>query len=576
MIEVRALEICHAGGVRALDGIDLNLPAGQHVALMGANGSGKTSLVRCLNGLLHPSAGTVRVDGLSTIDPADLIQIRRRVGMVFQNPDDQLVTTSVETEIAFGLENNGVETQQMRERVDQMLDAFSLSRYRHTPPHLLSGGERQRVAIAAAVALQPMYLLLDEPTALLDPVSRQELIRLIEQLRAQYNMGILHVTQNAEEATHAQRLIVLQQGRMYCDATPAQVFARGRELEEQTGIQLPFTVHCTRSIPGWSGPPPLSIGELDQILSRWSSAPPVEQPPSQAPVEPVRMDVVGLHHAYDQGVPVPIQALIDVGMTIRRGEILAIAGVSGSGKTTLVQHLNGLLRPDGGKLTLDGIDLTDEKRLPSRQLRQRVGLVFQFPEAQLFAETVAEDVSFGPRNVGLEQNAIDKQVDAAMEAVGLPLSQFGHRSPFHLSGGERRRVAIAGVLAMNPQILVLDEPTAGLDAQATRILIEALKSIRDKGRSIVLVSHDMDLIADLATRLVVLASGRVIFDGPTRDAFSCAAFDQGAEMIPPTAWSFSQLRRQHDPHAPFLLTTEEVSRYAQTLIPPSPQGPTIT
>ncbi|MBT3346329.1 MAG: ATP-binding cassette domain-containing protein [Gemmatimonadetes bacterium] len=573
MIEVRALEVHHSGDITALAGIDLDLPPGQHVALMGANGSGKTSLVRCINGLLLPSSGSVTVDGLSTRQPQDLIQIRQQVGMVFQNPDDQLVTTSVETEIAFGLENNGVPSELMRQRVEEMLVAFSLDRYRHTPPHLLSGGERQRLAIAAAVALKPTYLLLDEPTALLDPVSRQELVLLIRQLCADEGVGILHVTQNAEETIHAHRLIVLHQGHLYRDGTPEEIFSDGLALEANTGIDLPFATRCALSVRHMRGPVALHVEDLDRALAAWQATDSLPPPPLPVPATQSRMQITQLHHVYNQGVPTPVQALADIEMEITAGEILAIAGASGSGKTTLVQHLNGLLRPSDGQLTLDGVDLADEKRLPSRTLRQRVGLVFQFPEAQLFAESVAEDVAFGPQNVGLDAVAIDEHVTRALEAVGLPIADYGHRSPFHLSGGERRRVAIAGVLAMDPQILVLDEPTAGLDAAATRTLMGILQSLRDEGRSIVLVSHDMDLIADLATRLVVLDAGRIAYDGPTRDAFDSPPFRDGAALIPPAAWRFSRLRQHRDSLAPTLLTTKEVKEYARTLIPSTSSDP---
>ena len=567
MIEVRALHVQHPGEVKAIDGVDLDLPQGQHVALMGANGSGKTTLIRCINGLLLSTSGSVHVDGLSPREPEDLIQIRRRVGMVFQNPDDQLVTTSVETEIAFGLENHGIPTDRMRHRVDEMLETFSLARYRNTPPHLLSGGERQRLAIAAAVALQPAYLLLDEPTALLDPSSRKDFMHLLDQLRVDHNIGILHVTQNAEEAILAQRLLVLNHGKLACDGSPEQVFSAGACLARETGIQLPFAVRCCLAVGSLSAPLPLTIEQLDDRLAHWQGP---ASPPAEGEIEEPttpRMEIRHLHHIYDEGIPEPVQALTDIDLDINPGQILAIAGASGSGKTTLVQHLNGLLRPSAGQLSLDGLDLWDS-RLKPQQLRRLVGLVFQFPEAQLFAETVAEDVAFGPRNVGFDEGVVAERVAAALHAVHLPHKEYGQRSPFHLSGGERRRVAIAGVLAMNPQILVLDEPTAGLDAQSTQLLIQIFHNLQRDQCSVVLVTHDMDLIAEVASRLVILANGRVAFDGSPGKAFGSDFFKESSPLIPPAAWRFSQLRQQREVQTPWLLTDAEVAAYARSLVPP--------
>ncbi len=582
MIEVRGIKVQHPGNVLALDGIDVDLHEGQHVALMGANGSGKTTLIRCLNGLLVPTAGSVRIDGMSTTEPDDLVQIRRRVGMVFQNPDDQLVATSVETEIAFGLENNGIPSEEMSQRIDLMLDTFSLTRYRDTAPHLLSGGERQRVAIAAAIALRPTYLLLDEPTALLDPAAREDFMALVDRLVDEYGISILHVTQNAEEAVRAHRLLILRAGRLVCDDGPQVVFSSGATLEQELGIPLPFSVRCCLSIPALTPPLPLTIEDLDLRLADWY-APEISEPdiasseksldemglPGTSPSADarIRMTIRDLSHIYSEGLPTPVTALTHVNMDITDNQILAIAGASGSGKTTLVQHLNGLLRPTSGHLALDGIDLWTND-LSLQQLRQQVGLVFQFPESQLFAETVAQDVAFGPTNVGLDPESVESRVAGALAAVHLPVEEYGRRSPFHLSGGERRRVAIAGVLAMDPQILVLDEPTAGLDASSTQLLTDIVRNLSQKGRSIVLVTHDMDLIARVAPRLVILADGMVAFDGPTCEAFETELFDESSALKLPAAFRFRQLRRRRDHRTPSLLTCSDVTTYARTLKPP--------
>jgi energy-coupling factor transport system ATP-binding protein len=360
---------------------------------------------------------------------------------------------------------------------------------------------------------------------------------------------------------------VLHQGKLICDGSPEQVFSAGASLARETGIQLPFAVRCCLAVGSLPAPLPLTIEQLDDRLAHWQG--PASSPVEQKTEEPTtaRMEIRHLHHIYDEGIPEPVQALTDIDLDILPGQILAIAGASGSGKTTLVQHLNGLLQPSVGNLTLDGLDLWDSKLKP-QQLRRLVGLVFQFPEAQLFAETVAEDVAFGPRNLGLDESTVAECVAAALHAVQLPHKEYGQRSPFHLSGGERRRVAIAGVLAMNPQILVLDEPTAGLDAQSTQLLIEIFRNLQRDQCSVVLVTHDMDLIAEVASRLVILANGGIVFDGSPAKAFESDFFTESSPLIPPAAWRFSQLRRQREGHAPDLLTDAEVAAYARSLVPP--------
>ncbi len=540
MIRLDQLSFTHPNGLTALDGVSLELRPGERVALIGPNGSGKSTLARCLNALHRPSAGQVLVDNLSTDDVQAHFQIRRRVGMVFQNPDDQLVSTKVETELAFGLENIGLPHAEMHRRVEQILDDFDLQSKRHRAPHQLSGGEKQRLAIAAAVALRPDYLILDEPTALLDPQGRTAINGLLDRLHRTYGMATLHITQLPGEAVLAERLLVLHQGRLVADAPPAVLFANPEALRA-IGLDIPFPCAVAAAL-GLEGGPYLTLEKLAQALPPQLPATPSPPSPKPPPKATAHMATEGLGHIYDAELPTPHTALEDISLELPRGGILALIGPSGSGKTTLAQHLNALLKPHRGRVLLEGRDIWQDGR--QTQLRRRVGLVFQFPEFQLFEETVAQDVAFGPRNLNFAPQRVDALVRQALGQVGLPEAEFGQRPPLTLSGGERRRAALAGVLAMDPDILVLDEPTAGLDPRSAAQMQHLFAQLQQAGKSLVLITHDMDLVADLSTHIAVLSGGRLQMAQTTREGLSDPAFAELAGLEPPAAVRLMRLLQQ--------------------------------
>lgn len=518
MIRTRDLSVQHAGGIHALRGVDLEIARGERVAIMGPNGSGKTTLARCLNALLLPTSGTVTVDGLPTDEEAHRGEIRRRVAMVFQHPDDQLVAPTVESEIAFGLENHGVDPPDMRRRVEQVLHQFDLEPRRNHPPHLLSGGERQRLAIASAVAVRPRYLVLDEPTALLDPPSRRKLVATVSELWRRHGLTILQITQSPEEAVEAERVLVLCEGRLLEDGPPARVFSTGRRLR-RIGLSVPFAVEAAEAAGGGASDA-LDLGRL----AAWLTDRFDPDGEGEVPASPVagsgagRLSARGVGHTYRGGLPAPVPALRGVDLEIHGGRIMGLLGPGGSGKTTLAQHLNGLLRPATGQVLLDGRDIWSSG--DAAAVRREVGLVFQFPETQLFEESVQADVAFGPRNHGCDEAESLRRAVSALEAVGLPADEFGSRPPLDLSGGERRRAAIAGVLSIRPDFLVLDEPTAGLDRGNRERIADLLRELAGDGHGLVLISHDMDLVAELCGEITFLDGGRVRSHGPTRETFA--------------------------------------------------------
>ncbi len=508
VIEIRHLFFSHRSeSAPVLRDITLSLVPGESVAIIGANGSGKTSLLRCINGLNQPTSGEVLVDNLRVSDADTIHEVRKRVGIVFQNPDDQIVSAQVEREIAFGLENIGIPTCEMHSRVDQILNRLGLDRYRKHAPHLLSGGERQRLAIAGALVMRPHYLLMDEPTALLDPGSRSSLMDLLDDLYVDEEITPILVTQSPEEAARANRVVVLNRGEVALDGKPEVVFSEIETLSEMgLGAPLPATIGHMANLPN---PLPLRVEDLLDRLPAPAQPSCLDEPATVITTGESVIAACNLCHSYNQGLPGEVSALKNVNLDLKRGSCVALIGPGGSGKSTLAQHLNGLLLPTSG--TLHVTDLPILARTDLKALRRKVGLIFQFPEAQLFAETVYEDVSFGPINLGMAD--IDERVRSAIREVGLDVRTFLDRSPFALSGGEKRRVAIAGVLAMRPEILVMDEPTAGLDPAGTVHITNLLKQLNEQGTTLILITHDMDLVASLAHRVIVLDRGEVALDG---------------------------------------------------------------
>ena len=540
MIRVGKLSLSYRGGPPALDSIDLHINPGENIALIGANGSGKTTLAHCLNGLQQPQAGRVLVDDMDTSDPVQLRSIRQRVGMVLQNPDDQLVGTTVADELAFGLENLALASDEIHHRVEETLAAFDLGIYRRYSPDRLSGGEKQRVAIASVVAMRPRYLVLDESTALLDPGERHQVAELLQRLRTAYGIATILITQSPEEAARADRVIVLHTGRIHADGPPAVLFADLSKLRTP-GLDLPFASALAAHLS--LAETYLDLDALADVLAALKPQTPLAPwtPPAPPPPAPSKLATEGLTHFYDEHLPTRRCGIRDIDIDVPTGSVLALVGTNGAGKTTLAQHFNALLKPSRGRVLLDGGDIDSH---PSARVRQRVGLAFQFPELQLFAETVAEDVAFGPRYLGFAPERVDDLVASALAMIGMPLEEFGGRQPLSLSGGEKRCVALAGVLAMDPEVLVLDEPTAGLDPQTTARLCQLFAELSSQSRTLVLISHDMELVGRLATHVAVLHQGRAELQGPTRAVLAHPEFESISGLVPPLSVQLARRLRQ--------------------------------
>ena len=615
VISLDGVRFCYPGEAsEALRGVTLSIHRGEHVCILGGNGSGKSTLLQHLNALLLPTEGRVRVLGLDSREGNCALAIRQHAAMVFQHPEDQMVTSIVADDVAFGPENLGVPQPQMARRVDDALAAVGMSSRAQADPADLSGGQKQRVAIAGALAMEPEILLLDEPSAMLDTAGRHAVQGIVGQLGAR-GITIVHVTHFMDDARRADRGIVMEDGRVALDGAPAEVFAQ-RDRVRALGLETPFAIRlaerldaCGLSLPltadadeladalamGTGGvsaeaaagvsvdaAPRLRAEEAGETgaaacdpfgsrcpsgsrrpsgsrtLNRLTPIPPNpcvadkmtlktgenrpsveglrEQRPSAWGLsgEPaIAFEHVSFSYAHATSArkrrrkllgrhAIPAQpgelAVQDLTFAVRAGSLTALVGRTGSGKSTTVELTCALKVPLTGAVRIAGIDTADLSH--RRELRHLVGYVSQLPERQLFAETVGEDVAFGPRNLHLAEDEVAARTREALASVGLPTDDgFLSRSPFALSGGQQRGVALAGVLAMRPRVLVLDEPMAGLDPAGraqTRALLARLKR---EGTTLLLVTHDMDGVAKLADHVVVLGGGRLAAEGTPTEVF---------------------------------------------------------
>lgn len=492
-----------------LKGVDITIKKGEFIALLGRNGSGKTTFSKQLNAILRPSEGTVTVDEMGTKDADKLYEIRQRVGMVFQNPDNQMVAANVEEEVAFGPENLGMESDTIVARVKQALEQVRMWKRRKTAPNHLSGGQKQRIAIAGILAMHPDYIVLDEPTAMLDPKGRKEVMEALQRLNQEQEMTVILITHDMEEAALASRVILLADGQMRFDGRPEKFFGADALLAEM-GMEAPLSYRVQQAM-GSAANLQSGAGEK-RDKCKIDALDTFEKD----------KDLLSLQHVsyiYSLGTAYEKVALDDVNLSLGKGEIVGLAGHTGSGKSTMIQLLNGLLKPTSGTVTFEGKDI-HAKGYSGNYLRSRVGMVFQYPEHQMICDTVWEDVAFGPSKQGLTGEACETRVEEALRFVDLP-EKYYQASPLQLSGGQKRRVAIAGVLAMHPEYIILDEPAAGLDAAGKREIFDRIRRMsREQGIGVLLVSHSMEDLAEYADRIIVLDDGKKILDDRPAQIFA--------------------------------------------------------
>ena len=523
------------GSHRAIDEINLEIQSGQFIAILGHNGSGKSTLAKHMNAILTPTGGTMWVDGKDTSKEEHIWDVRQSAGMVFQNPDNQIIGTVVEEDVGFGPENLGVPTDEIWERVEQSLRAVGMIEYRHHSPNKLSGGQKQRVAIAGVVAMRPKCIVLDEPTAMLDPNGRKEFLRAVEELRKKEKVTVILITHYMEEVLGADRVIVMDKGHVVMDGTVREIF-RQVELLKKYRLDVPQVTLLAYELKkkGYAIPDGiLTVEELITALERCgaktkesakttldkSTAGKPQDMHEQALDKTPILKLEQINYVYSPETAYEKKALKSIDLDIYEGEFIGVIGHTGSGKSTMIQHLNGLIKATSGALYYKGENIYAEK-YNMRELRNNVGLVFQYPEHQLFEIDVLSDVCFGPKKQGLTEEECKKRALEALALVGLP-EKYYDRSPFDLSGGQKRRAAIAGVLAMKPKVLVLDEPTAGLDPKGRDEILDQIAYLqKEENLTVILVSHSMEDIAKYVDRIVVMNKGNKMYDGTPKEVFS--------------------------------------------------------
>ncbi len=624
--ELKHVNFSYEEGQVTLADVTASLVPGSYTALIGRNGSGKSTLARHLNALLLPDSGKVRSFGIDSQDDTQLFELRRLVGMVFQNPDNQIIGTTVTEDMAFGPENLAIPPLEIAARIKRVLQLLHMEAYKDTAPSNLSGGQKQKLAVGGILVMEPQAVVLDEATSMLDPSMRRELLAFIRQLRLSKGLTIVNVTHHLDEILTADKVLVLQQGHLVRNYSPLDLFndaalirelklsvpgeiallkvletVQGRELLTLPDL-LPATVQkallqsaaallqaATDKGEGellmqrLRGQMALLAQDEQELAARLAekvkslmqvfaaagasgsvgtagSAGAVGAAQSaQAEPEPI-IKVEHLTYRYEEQEKNTPPVLDDISFDVKRGEVLAIVGHSGSGKSTLIMHLNALLANKPGEVIIDGLDASVKSNLLA--IRRKVSLLFQYPEHQLFAETVYKDIAYGPTKLAYSPAQVDNMVNLAVTMLGFDKDVL-QKSPFELSGGQMRKVAFAGIIAMWPEILVLDEPAAGLDDLGRKEMFNYIKLLQSLGKTVVVVSHNMEDVAEFADRVLILQHGKVVklaepeIIFPDRDLLAANALEQ------PTFTACLQLLQarlgwQLPTYAPTLLQTLQV------------------
>ncbi len=525
-IEIKDVSYYYPGNqLPALKNINFSLGDGKFLLLAGGTGSGKSSLARILAGLIPDFYGG-KFKGKVFFDGRELRETERRllysrVGMVFQDPEKQLVMTSVEAEIAFGLENLGLDRQEMFRRVAEVMSFLDLSYLKKEFTANLSGGQKQKVALAAILAMQPDILILDEPTSQLDPMNAEEFLNLVERLNKELGYTVLLIEQRLERCIHlADRLVLMDKGEIICNKPAAEA------IRWQVANRQPFIPPVARFFALLDYPAiPLTVKEgrkeLHDILASQASF--MYSHPS-SPARPGRskikkagritpvLEAVDMWFTYPKGR----EAVKGISLKVNPGDFAVIMGGNAAGKTTVLKLSAGLLKPDRGRILLKGID-TRAAALPD--LARHIGYLSQNPNDYLFQDTVEDELLFTMRNFGLEDRGM---VDSTLSKLGL--EGVSKMNPRDLSGGERQRTALASVLVSQPDLLLLDEPTRGIDCILKSELGTMLKELNRQGMTIVMVTHDVEFAVEYASRIVLLFDGQIASDGSTRQVLSASLF----------------------------------------------------
>lgn len=545
-----------------LSEINLEIIKGEFFGLVGPTGAGKSTLCYSFNGIVPQFYGgrffgKLIVAGLDTLDHP-ISTLAQHVGIVFEDPETQLIATSVENEIAFALENLKVDRDIILERIPRVLEAVRLEGTQKKHPMELSGGQKQRLAIASALAVQPDLLVLDEPTSQLDPMGSQEVFATVRELNKELGMTIVMASHAAEEmAEHSDRLGLLSSGKLIALGTPDEIYADIESLHNHSirppQVASTFYLIKKRGAGGSQIPVRMDTGEarLRELASMQPVAPPaiMDKPAVKSSTRPL-LSLDNLKHVYPDGT----QALHGVSLDIHEGEYVLIIGQNGAGKSTLVKHFLNLLKPTSGRVLIGGVDAAT---LTVADLARRIGYVAQNPDNQIFNASVRDEVSFALKNLKYPASEVRQRTDASLQAMGL--LEFAEMHPLALPKGDRARVVIAAILAMEPEIIIFDEPTTGQDFRGANYILDISRDLHRKGKTVIVITHHLYLMPDYAERVIVMGKGTLLLDAPLRQAYHQTDLLRSTYLTPPQAVQLAQVLESIDGRLFPLLTPEEVA-----------------
>ena len=530
----------------ALQDVNLTVDEGDFLGIVGPSGAGKTTLCLCLTGLIpHMTRGERR--GKVTVYNMDtstttLREIVHRVGIVFQDPETQFVTMSVEDEVAFPMENYAVPRETIRTRVKEALQLTRMQEFATRYPYELSGGQKQRVAIASFLALRPDILILDEPTSDLDPIGKSEVFSIIAGLRERYRTTLIVVEHNTEElAKYANRLVLIDQGRVVKEGSREDFFDDVPLLQER-GVFPPQVTEISYRCGSKKKNLPVTLEEATTYFKSNFSI--TEKVPHQNSIPKVGrvqeaervVEAKELRFTYPDGT----EALKGINLEIRKGEYVAIIGQNASGKTTLVKHLVGLLKPTRGDVCVFGLNA---KKAHIIDLATKIGYVYQNPDHQLFCQTVYEECAYGLRNLGVPEQEAQPRVRHVLKSLGM--LELEDAETFILGKGQRQRLAVATILVMAPEVIIVDEPTTGQDMKQSASIMNLLDQINREGKTVIIITHNMRLVAEHADRAIVMSEGRILLDDTVRNVFSETDLLKKAFLSPPQITLLANNLSQH-------------------------------
>lgn len=505
----------------AIENINFSIERGEHVAIIGGNGSGKSTLARHINALLIPNNGVVKIDGASTSNQEHLKEIRRKIGMVFQHPEDQIIGATVEEDIAFGLENIALPTDEILNKIENILHVVGLENYRRQPSHMLSGGQIQKLCLASVLVMNPACVIFDEATAMLDPQSRFKIYDAIDKMHDE-GITVITITHDMEEAAMADRLLVMNNGYLVEDLSPREFFSDEKNVKKYL-LDLPPITEIANAIQNQDNKNNKTILTIDEFSNLIQQSPIIEYQNIFSKNKMYKdnsiITVDNLSYSYFPNTALERKIFKNLSISINENSIHGLLGATGTGKTTLMQHLNGLILPQSGLVKILG-EYTNDSNVDLKTLRKNVGFVFQYTSHQLFENYVGDEIAFGLRAFGETKNIKDK-VKNAMQLVGLDFDTFVNRQTFSLSGGERKKVALASILVQDPSILLFDEPTVGLDPASQKILMNMLIDYRkNHNKTILLSSHSTNLIAEYTDEATVIGKNKPAFSAKIGTFFS--------------------------------------------------------